>query len=426
MIRRRDFLAGGLAAAATLGRPRRASAAAFSFGPASFDVTAASALIWLRTDGLARVHVEYGTRADLGDGVTSVALPARDATDFTVVTTVSGLSPDTEYFYRGVIGDGGTAGKGAIGRFRTAPVTAREFRFAWSGDMEAGRQPFTLLDQATALRPEFFLMLGDTMYADVPRSAFRPTLAHYRAKHRENRADAALQRLLRTTSVAAIWDDHEVNNDFDRTYHAIPQGRQAFREYWPVRTTATLYRRFTWTPAVEVFMLDCRSYRSPKLAIDDAAKTMLGAGQKAWLEAGLKASTATFKIVCSSIPCLPETRVDAWSGYATERRALLDFIARERIRNVVILSADIHMALDFEEDGVQEFVAGPIGAVLHCRGDAAAARKEVWTRTGRPFLCDATNFGLITVRPDGGRSELDVRIIDATGATRLRKTVVAA
>ena len=63
MIGRRAFLAG--AAAAAVVRPRAAHAAAFSFGPATLDVSSNSALVWLRAEGAARVHVEYGTHPEV-------------------------------------------------------------------------------------------------------------------------------------------------------------------------------------------------------------------------------------------------------------------------------------------------------------------------------------------------------------------------
>jgi phosphodiesterase/alkaline phosphatase D-like protein len=54
------------------------------------------------------------------------------------------------------------------------------------------------------------------------------------------------------------------------------------REYWPVRTPTAeqLYRRFSWTPAAEFFVMECRSYRSPQSSAEGPAKTMLGGPQK--------------------------------------------------------------------------------------------------------------------------------------------------
>jgi alkaline phosphatase D len=152
-----------------------------TFGPASFDVTATSALLWHRTDAPSQLRVEYGTSATVLDrSVGPVA--ATHATDFTVVTELTGLSPATTYFYRALTPEGGG---GVVGHFRTAPVDAREVRLTWSGDMEAGHQPFGLLEHVTASRPDLFLMIGDTAYADFPKEKFKAMLAHYRLKHRE-------------------------------------------------------------------------------------------------------------------------------------------------------------------------------------------------------------------------------------------------
>ena len=424
-MNRRRFL-GGLLAATAFAPVGRAHAAALSFGPASFDVTATSALVWVRASGGAQVRIEYGTNADLTDAAMTPPVPATGATDYTVVTELVDLTPDTEYFYRGLVSDdGGEWIRGAIGRFRTAPVTLREFVFAWSGDMEAGHRPFALLDHVTALRPEFFLMVGDTMYADVPKQRFVASLAHYRAKHRENREDGPLQRLLAAVPTTAIWDDHEVQNDFDRTHPARAVGRQAFREYWPARATNALYRHFTWTPAVEVFVLDCRSYRSPRGFQDVAARTMLGEAQKAWLKDGLARSKATFKVIVSSVAFLPPARMDSWNGYQAERHELVDFIRREQIRNIVVLSADLHHALEYEAHGIHEYVAGPIGAWVHCRGDRAGERRQALEASGRFFICDGANFGAFVVRPDATPPQLEAQLIDAQGTVRHRRIVVA-
>lgn len=422
-ITRRQFI-GGVAAAATVAQHGAAHAAKLSFGPASFDVTSTSALIWLRPNGKALAQVEYGTQASLTDATLTAPVPATDATDYTVVIELTGLTPGTEYVYRGVVSDDGKdLVRGKVGRFRTAPDTAKEFRFAWSADMEAGHQPFKILDSVARMQPDFFLMLGDTMYADHPKNRFVASLRHYRYKHRENRDDDPLQRMLAATSVYAIWDDHEVENDFNSTHPAIPDGRKAFREYWPVNSSAVLYRRFSWTPATEFFVLDCRSYRSPQTDAEGPAKTMLGAEQKAWLKESLTGSKATFKFLVSSVPFLVRGGADVWANYVTERRELVEFVHREGVRNLVILSGDFHMALDLEASGLQEFLAGPIGAWPQCQMNAGSL--ERLKAGGRFFICDGPNYGAATVRPEASPPQIEVQFVDGKGAVRHTKVVVA-
>ena len=432
VLTRRGFiqhvaLASVLSGCASAGLGGRAG---FSFGPAAADVTSRSALIWLRPTGRSRVQVEYGLDAGLAGALTTAAVEATAETNYTATVNLVGLEPGRQYFYRGVrlpTEPGLEPVRGPIGRFRTPPEAAREFRFAWSGDIEAGHQPFTLLDAVVRRNPDFFVLLGDTIYADVPKARADLSLGGYRWKHRENRADPHLQRLLASTAVVAIWDDHEVENDFDGTHPGIPEGRRAFREYWPVRTHSAdpsiLYRRLAWGPGADFFVLDCRQYRSPKEQGDGFDKTMLGRAQKEWLEQQLRASRASFKFVVSSVPFLGSWGPDKWSGYATERAELQRFIATERIGGVVFLSADIHAAMELEGRGVREFIAGPIAAWPLCQ-----LVRDIRPRleaTGRFFICDAFNFGLVTVRPEKSPPEAEVEILDGASAVRYRAVVRA-
>lgn len=406
--------------------PRGLSTPGFSFGPAATDVTAASALVWLRPRGPARVHVEYGLASDFTGAALSAPVEARVDRDLAVTIELSDLQPGREYFYRGVIaGAVGTTARGATGRFRTPPASGQEFRLGWSGDMEATHQPYALLGGVAAQAPELFLFVGDTIYADSPRDQAVTTLAGYRAKHRENRDDPYLQRLLAQTAVAAIWDDHEVANDFDGTHFAVADGRTALREYWPMRTAepTILYRRLSWGPAADILILDTRQYRSPNTAPDGPGKTMLGRRQKEWLKAELVASRAPFKFVVSSIPFLGPFGADKWNGFATERDELKRFFHQERIGGPVFLSADLHLAMDLaDRDGLRDFVAGPIGAWPSCR---IVPRRGRLRNVERFVLCDTYNYGLVTVRPAASPPEIEVQILDGEGAVRYSTRITA-
>jgi alkaline phosphatase D len=84
--------------------------------------------------------------------------------------------------------------------------------------------------------------------------------------------------------------------------------------------------------------------------------TMLGKEQKEWIKATMQASDATWKLWGNEVPmmrmfvrnvggALGFDRVldgDAWDGYPTERAELLTFLRTQNIKNVVVLSGDIH------------------------------------------------------------------------------------
>lgn len=148
---------------------------------------------------------------------------------------------------------------------------------------------------------------------------------------------ASYKRNTRTTSIYAVWDDHAVANNFDRTHPRLPAGRQAFLEYWPIRPVPTeparLYRSFRWGRLVEIFILDTRQYRSAASERESAGKTMLGVAQKEWLKRELQRSDAVFKVIATSVP-LKYHGPDSWESYTTERQELVNFITQNSIRRV--------------------------------------------------------------------------------------------
>ncbi|MBK8738827.1 MAG: alkaline phosphatase D family protein [Betaproteobacteria bacterium] len=412
-------------------RSVQAAAPWLSFRPAAFEVTTESALIWVCCDTETSVRVQYAAGEGWGEAMLSEPVRLASGTGYTAAIPLKGLQPDRPYRFRITDADGKPRDADfANGSFRTAPAAVRDFAFVFSGDTHARHRPFKLFELMAEKKPDFFVHLGDTVYADSPRSQFRAELDYYRIKHREVRSDTYLQKFLAAIPTFATWDDHEVENDFTSLHPAIPIGRQAFREFWPVRNekdddATVLYRRFKWSPACEFFMLDTRQYRDQGGYGPGLGLTLLGARQLLWLKAGLKASTATFKFICTSVP-FHQGGVDKWGGFKVERQALVDFIRQEGIRNVVILSADLHAAGDLSDDktGLTEFLVGPIAAPLQ----PVLAPNSRTRETARPgsYVGDEYNFGLIRIAQREGKTVLRHEVVDAQGKVRYSREIVVA
>ncbi len=412
------------------------------------DVTPTSAVVWTRSVAPGEVGVEYGP---IGGDRVRTRIEARASDDLTGKLRIARLLPATRYGYRVR-----AHGESVTGEFVTAPAPDADApaSFAWSGDLGGQgtcRRPDTgyrIFDVMTAFRPDFFLFLGDTIYADsrcdrpgdVPGGDFiATTLEGFRDKHRYNRADPAVQRFFRTTSVYAIWDDHEVRNDFaGPTEPLMAAGRRAFLEYWPIipppEEPARLYRRVRWGARLELFILDTRQYRSPNAERDGPSKTMLGSAQRRWLIGAVTTSTAQWKVVVSSVPMsVSKGGVrDSWSnatifgvpedgvGFATERDAILDAFRRSGIKNLVVLAGDFHYveaARLAPAPGwvFHELIAGPLSA-RHARPiplDDALNPRSLFARGG------ANNFGLISVDAAG----LTARFVAEDGSTLFTHTI---
>ena len=440
-------------------------------GIAVGDVTNQSALVWLRTEGPMTVQYRMGPCCSLGSDVqdghafapwfrTAQVVTSHDS-DFTVTIPLDGLTPAMRYRYHVFVGTKGEASLtlAARGEFTTLPDAASSapVTFAWSGDLggqgrcRRGAVGYPIFDVMHAQQLDFFLFLGDTIYGDdlcpsppnEPGADFRATtLAEYRARHRDQRGAEALRRFLDSVPVYVIWDDHEVRNDFAGPFDSqMPAGRQALREYWPIRVEPDdpqrLYRTVRAGADLELFILDTRQYRSRNADRDGPAKTMLGERQLQWLLKGLTESTATWKVIVTSVPLsVPKgggagvPGNDGWAGgpgspgFERERQVIVDRILDRRVRNVVFLAGDVHYvqatAYDPNGDGTPdfyEFVAGPLSAAPGRETPASLGLHPTKLINEGGYM----NFGLIRVT----KSSFDVTVLDEAGATRFSHHLAA-
>lgn len=416
------------------------------------EVTEKTAVVWVRASAPGRITVEYWTRVGNPGHVKREEAQATVAADFTVKIPLATLSPSTRYEYR-ISADTITV----TGQFRTAPpARAMEpVSFLWSGDLGSGgncRDPqrgYPIFTAMNRLGPDFFLFVGDTIYADqrcgreaVPGADFVATTLHeFRLKHRYNRADPLVQTFFRNTAVYAIWDDHEVRNDFSGPAEPLmPVGRQGFLDYWPIipspEEPGRLYRRVRWGQLLELFILDTRQYRSLNSEPDGPGKSMLGATQRRWLLDGLAASDAVWKVVVTSVPLSVSTgRVhrDGWAngssasfpagsptGFEHELLAIVRNLADHRVKNLIWIAADVHHAEIIRHTPrpdltFYEFIAGPLSASRGHPGqlDHTLNPMSLFARG------DFFNFGQVAIDSRG----LTVRIYDEAGALHFERTV---
>lgn len=444
-------------------------------GTAVGDITSHSAELWLKTAGSKRIQVEWAS-VEAWRKISAMASVQSSAartppvftgpeTDFTLTVSFENLSPNTRYRYYVLVSEPDAGDResrphaAAQGEFTTwpDPSTSVPLTFAWSGDLggqdrcRQGERGYPIFDTIREQKPDFFIFLGDTIYGDnvclappnEPDTNFIATmLEEYRAKHQYQRGALALRRFLETVPVYVVWDDHEVKNNFAGPFEPqMPAGRQAFREYWPIHTDASdphrLYRHVQYGSDVDFFLLDTRQYRSRNADPDGPAKTMLGADQLRWLLKGMEASTATWKVIVTSVPLsVPKGGAfavpgyDGWAGgsdgtgFERERQVIVDAILEKPIANVVFLGGDIHWVqaniYDPNQDGVadfHEFVSGPLSARPgHLTAPSPALHPNTLINEG-----GYDNFGLVRV----SREAFDVSIIDAAGKTRFSYRVQA-
>lgn len=282
---------------------RRATESSLPNRVASGDPTPNSIVLWTRSSALGRIVFDVTTSADFTiDPVISVAASVTN-TSVPVKVIATGLQPRTRYYYR--VTD--AAGSQGFGMFKTlpAPESASGVRFGVSGDVRGELSPFPSVANVPQRSLDFFVNLGDTIYADyaspaVPLAQAR-TLEEYRRKHDEVYSAKLgvnhMGELRSTTAMFVMIDDHEVANDFaggaragsDSRFDNVGSflndsalyrnGLEAFQEFNPIAhevyaapTDARsdgkprLYRSRRIGQDAALFLLDARSFRDAELA----------------------------------------------------------------------------------------------------------------------------------------------------------------
>lgn len=308
-------------------------------GPMLGCVTDTSARLWVRTPGMARVAVRL-------EGREAVETTTDPANDFTALIDIAGLTPATEYRYD-VLVDGASVYDSDLPAFRTAPAKGQPavVTAAFGGGARYNPPKEGIWDVVADHRPDALLMLGDNVYIDEPHSRTKQRVHYYRRQLRPE-----YRRLVASSAVYAVYDDHDlgVNDSSGGPEPFLPEWKyeswKVFRENWVNPAYGDAPERpgcwFEFSLGdVDFFMLDNRYYR------DFASGTMLGPEQKAWLFERLRASDATFKVLASGTLWTEHADKggkDSWWGVPEERNEIFDFLEREQIGGVILLSADRH------------------------------------------------------------------------------------
>jgi len=214
-------------------------------GPMLGSMTDTSVRVWVRTARESRIEIEISKNADLSDARKTNPVSTSSTSDFTAVTDVTGLEPNTVYFYQVVV-DGKLLATKPSAPFRTFPAGGKpaSFKIVFGGGSgyvpEHERMWNTIEKQGAAA----FLALGDNVYIDRPQLSETQRYCYYRRQSRPE-----YRRFVASCPVFAIWDDHDFGtNDClgspgtDDIPWKMPVWR-VFRENWPTRATEVAMRR---------------------------------------------------------------------------------------------------------------------------------------------------------------------------------------
>ncbi len=487
---RRTFLAGAVAAAGLalldplgLASARRAAAALplgdlFPLGVASGDPTATGVVLWTRllapvpgealpaTD----VAVEWDVATDeaFTTVVASGTAPAVAALAHSVHVDVADLEADTWYWYR-FRADGRTSPVGRARTFPGAGALPDRVRFALASCQNWSDGYYTAHAGIAAEDLDLVVFVGDYIYESSANRPPRPLtlpesvdLATYRARYELYKSDPNLQAAHHRAPWIVTLDDHEVANNMigdlgkggeaegDPTAIAAWRARKAdayqvWYEHQPVRLPAPdssdyrIHRTVEHSDLLRFFVLDGRQYRSTypggvSQGLDDperfdAARTMLGTEQEAWLDDQFAATEARWnaiaqQTVMTATPIvLGEARAynfDQWDGYVAARNRLLQGLVDHAVPNPMVLTGDIHLAamggvrLDYETPDAPDIAHEVVTTSISSRFDPSLLEVVEDSIAVAPWARYANarqrGYALITVTPTEWTTEF--RVVD--------------
>lgn len=326
-------------------------------GPMLGDMSESSVRVWVRTVTETPVRVAVSSSPEMTDPQIFGPVLTRADDDYTGEIDVEGLHPDTRYYYEILVGAARHASENQTRSFRTHPVQGEPAKFDIVFGGGGGYTPFNerIWDTIRRYDPAAFFTLGDNVYIDDPESPDQQRLMYYQRQSRPE-----FRRLVGSTPVYAIWDDHDFSMDdswggpeVDVPYWK-PMVWEIFKQNWINPSYGGGEERpGVWFDFqigdVQFILLDGRYYREdPGRFEGDGVPnpSMLGPAQMDWLRETLTGSTARFKVLVSPVPwhlkAKPRKGMDTWAGFQEEREEIFSWVSEEKIEGVILMAADRH------------------------------------------------------------------------------------
>lgn len=296
-----------------------AGVALFAHGVASGDPAADSVVLWTRVSpsGVDVMPLAWQVAED--DAFTTIVasgvVDARLENDFTAKALATGLAPGHRYYYRFSVGDTHSP----VGRTRTLPTGALDAaRFAV---VSCSNYPFGYFNvyDLIARRDDLdaVIHLGDYIYeygrdgyggeegAALGRNHEPPheilTLADYRLRHAQYKADPCSRAMHAAHPVITVWDDHETAdnawsggaNNHDPAIEGSWDERrrnalQAYYEWMPIREPGmgrareAIFRAFTFGDLLTLTALETRLMaRTAPIEYNEVVPALLAGGPEA-------------------------------------------------------------------------------------------------------------------------------------------------
>ena len=498
---RRKFLHSLATAGAMCAMPARSAQGTVRFADDPFRLGVASgyprpdgAVLWTRlvadtaqaNGGMAPVAIPVRWEVAHDDRFASIAkagtLEASPAWAHSVHAEPAGLKADSWYWYRFIAGGAASP----VGRMRTAPAVdaaPARLRFAFASCQHYEQGFFSAHRHMLGDDLDLVVFLGDYIYESSwgrehvrKHNAPEPyTLDDYRVRYALYKSDPDLQAAHRAYPWIATWDDHEVDNDYanDRSEDGMPAAQflarragayQAYYEHMPLPSSMQprgpnmrIHARLPWGTLAQFHLVDGRQYRDPQACptkpggstvvdpavcteIRDAARSMLGTAQEAWLDHSFAASRAQWNILAQPTLMAQFDRksgdglrfwTDGWDGYPAGRRRLLEAMVANKLANPVVIGGDVHMhyvadlKTDFDDARSPVIASEFCGTSISAQGPSQKSVDAVLPDNPHIQFARSDHRGYVRASIGGGKFSADLIGLDTVKRQDTKASVLA-
>lgn len=366
--------------------------APFYHGVASGDPTENSVILWTKVTldtsiQTAKIHWELASDEAFKHVLQKGKLTTTEVDDFTIKPDVTGLQPNTTYYYRFRYKK--TYSITGITKTLPSDDSGIDIAFASCSNFEWGYfNNYRFIAEDPSI--DLVVHLGDYIYEygigsygdtslhrlNVPEHEIK-SLDDYRTRYSLYRLDKDLMEAHRVKPFITTWDDHEsANNSYDKgaqNHQEATEGswddrshsaRKAYYEWLPVRKRGQepLYRSFSIGGLANLIILDTRlGGRTVQMEMEDpdfnaSERTILGKEQLKWFSQELE-SKHTWKIIGNQVPFgplyLPDSvrgikYMDGWDGYPYEQAKVQQLL--QNVENPVFVTGDFHRSFALENN----------------------------------------------------------------------------
>jgi hypothetical protein len=367
-------------------------------------------------------HIEYLVATDRQFRRKQVVANGRTGEFAAAIATGSLGKAGRRVYWRARVRRRGRTTLGPVRSFRSLPRPGSTQR-ASVAIAACASQFGPIFDDVAGRDPDVFVWQGDLNYPDTI-GPLAQTTPCYAGIWRDFLTNPRMAPLLNRSAFAAQRDDHDYGVQDANSTNLVPWGLAPWEALMEGRT----YYRFA-AGLAEFWVLDQRRFKSDPTLPDTAAKTLLGAKQRAWLLRTLAGSRATFKVICSPCTLAPlpaNARDGSWAaGFTAERDLVLDHVHKRVSGTTLFVTGDTHWTMAYDTPELFEARPCPLG--IPVPNDVTLSDPLVAARSsGTPGVAYANDqnghFALIEVSGQEAKPRLDLTLVREDGSEPYRRT----